>query len=476
MRTAVALLLLVASGAAAESKPRLSRVGHGWQSMVFRSGDRVIKYTKHRITECDVMPQRWDALRAALTEHSQQAYNRLLKSPEFAAWRHVLLPSEQPRRFVSVQQYAQGRPWKALSAEARQRAQLELQALNAAAQRVVPSVPDPFTNGNVLFHSDGRIESWVDLAAVYTFANQWKAQQPGFATARELINQRREQLGFRKKTNLKAFRVGNGWARRFEGGDLQWGDALVVANLEHGQAYVVKYGFRQKYESWAPAALSSRRKQVNELLGVPLEDGHDGVQRFERGRLTYVPGDPEPIRIEITHPLPPSHTEFRYQTRERLGEGANSRVWRVEHNQPQYSHLTVLKEIRDGSGRRWLPLMDEATRALQAERVVSAMNRLRADAAFASRFGAIVPETITPRPGFLLQEELRGVGISELRPELREHAAHEVRAAAHLAQQILPELLISTGACNFRFDPENGNATSWYDILSDTQRQPSLYR
>jgi hypothetical protein len=462
-------------------RPRLTRLGRGWQSVAFRAGEKVLKFGRKRIEESDVMPERWDKLRKALLEHTLDVYDRLGKSPAFAAWRHVLLPTERARKFMMVQEFAHGRPYNALEPDAKPVAQQQRQALAEAAQAALPGVEiDPWNNGNVTFHRDGRIRSWLDPAGVYGFAKQWKYKQPGAEKGRGLIRQRIGERGYQKKEWMQLFRIGNGWARRVKGGDLQWGDALVVANLEQGRAWVVKYGFREVYEGRAPSAISPRRRSVAEVLGLPLEDeqslGRGAIQHFERGRLIYDPDQPEPIRVEVDHPLPATRTAFEHSVLEPLGGGLNTTAWRVRHNLPQYAHLTVLKKIHEASAWRWRPLMDLATRAREAERIVAATARLRSDAGFTARFGDIVPETISPQPGYLLQAEARGVTYGELGQPVREQADRDIREAARMARHILPELALSSAQVNFRFDAATGKLTAWYDLLSDTQPQPSLYR
>src|SRR5690606_12179494 len=108
---------------------------------------------------------------------------------------------------------------------------------------------------------------------------------------------------------------------------------------------------------------------------------------------------------------------------ERLPSGFGAEVARIEHDRPGYGHLTILKRIHENSPNRNFPHLDALGRERAAQRIARVAHVLRTDRRFVARFGPhLIPETISPEPGLVLQQRGEGVPYAELGPTQRAQA------------------------------------------------------
>jgi hypothetical protein len=167
---------------------------------------------------------------------------------------------------------------------------------------------------------------------------------------------------------------------------------------------------------------------------------------------------------------------FAAKSQRKLGSGCRSTVTLVTHTHDKFRHLPVLKVIHKvhphevraaGSAER--------ARELYAHRVVGVASLLRENNKFRRKFGDIVPETISPAPGMILQALGEGVRYKELSRSKRGDAKSAVAAAAKKAER-LHGIRATTAKKNFLFNPTDGRISSWYDMISDAARhsQPRL--
>jgi hypothetical protein len=166
---------------------------------------------------------------------------------------------------------------------------------------------------------------------------------------------------------------------------------------------------------------------------------------------------------------------FKSRSLRTLGFGCRSSAALVEHNYREFKHLTVLKtvrtvrrdEIKAAGGS------EKAAKELYVHRVVGVTEILRKSRRMRRRFGDIVPETISPAPGVMLQRRGEGVPYKRLSEDKRAVAKKEIAELVKIARRVLPGKLAPTKAKkNFLFDPSSGKISSWYDLISDAERHP----
>jgi hypothetical protein len=143
------------------------------------------------------------------------------------------------------------------------------------------------------------------------------------------------------------------------------------------------------------------------------------------------------------------------QTR-RLGGGAVSKAWAIG---PDW----VVKIVR----RRgmWMPQHDAAKRKALADQTVLLHDLLRANPEFVARFGRIIPETCSPRPGTVLQRRVSGLKFSELGLRSQLVALQQMQDVTLAAEKAAPghKIDVFNGLNdNFVFDP-GGKLTGWFD-------------
>jgi hypothetical protein len=101
-------------------------------------------------------------------------------------------------------------------------------------------------------------------------------------------------------------------AQRAIGGNLKFGDALVVAHPAGDTAHVVKHGFLSAYAQ----DLLGLGKPLHESLGLPRDEEHETVagsghliQHFEHGYLTYTKQDGVGVVLDLGHARNPESGE-----------------------------------------------------------------------------------------------------------------------------------------------------------------------
>jgi hypothetical protein len=293
-RAATAALILCAQVAIVRGAA-LRRIGSGWTSIVFRAGNKVIKYAKPRIPQADMMPVHWEKMRLAYLDETVELDHKLLESPYFEAFRHVITRSQRPRTYLFTQDFIEGigETWffkDQLSEAARRVADGELNRAAAAGNLAAPGADLDFNSGNVLFDANGHFAHWFDRAGGYWWALKWKQQQPGYAEAIGRIRAHAAARGLTLDPVTQPFWLNDAWAQRVHGDGVHGGEGLLVFNPRTGNVYTID-GFRSFYEGPAPYRLAGRKMPVMELLGPPTSDqlwqGAQAVQRFERGQLTW---------------------------------------------------------------------------------------------------------------------------------------------------------------------------------------------
>jgi len=243
------------------------------------------------------------AKRAAQVEYSIWVVEKLRASPRFQAWRDKVPPLFTLGPYTLVQRRARGLAMGQLSAEAKKVAEGEKAAIYAAGAAAIPGVELDLNDGNVLYTPEGRIVSWFDPAGGCSWIPDWHEGQPLVQSfwdrASALIHQRIDGTAFRPTTPKQ--RMGGSYGKRIEGGDLAFGDALVIANLDVAvnRAFVVKNGFRAAYDSTGRP--ESPDEPLGNVLGAPLDEEHgEGdriVQHFEHGWLSWSPA--EDVRVHL---------------------------------------------------------------------------------------------------------------------------------------------------------------------------------
>ncbi|MCC6751665.1 MAG: hypothetical protein IT371_28695 [Deltaproteobacteria bacterium] len=151
---------------------------------------------------------------------------------------------------------------------------------------------------------------------------------------------------------------------------------------------------------------------------------------------------------------------------ETVGEGISSRVYRVRVDDPALRHLTIAKVVKRYSLTRAPQLAKARVRKYLADDAVATAQVLRGSETFRRRFGQIVPDAVSPRPGVILQEEARGTPYERLAPAQRAVARAEIAEAARMAEELLPGRTASRATVNFLFDRDTGKISAWYDHLS----------
>ena len=305
------LLALSASLAAAEPPARIDAklrargwkyLGSGWTADVWRSpdGKSVYKRIKSTIASGDLMPVPDAAKRAAFVKHSIWVIEALRSAPEFAAYRHLLPRTSRLGRFGMTQAVASGVQADTLTGAARARAETVRNAIKEAAQHALPGVEIDANIGNILFDATGAPvkNGFFDPAGgwwarTWTKAHPVTRDVPAGSTA--LLDRKLAQdpRGFQRSAGM--LRVGDGYAYRLSGGNLKFGDALLIANLDKNDAFVVKHGFKMAYEEVDHPASAGR--PLGEVLGLPVDEEHADaspgakpgqvIQHFEHGALTW---------------------------------------------------------------------------------------------------------------------------------------------------------------------------------------------
>jgi hypothetical protein len=161
-----------------------------------------------------------------------------------------------------------------------------------------------------------------------------------------------------------------------------------------------------------------------------------------------------------------------YRLYERLHGGCNSRVHRVEHDLEGLTHLTVLKKIRPHHAARHTTDFDEAACKAAADEIVETASVLRASWELRARFEDIVPETMSPAPGYLLTAMAKGVGYQTLGSTQRRTAASDYEAMRKIAKRLLPDYNVSNNLDNATFDPRTGRIVCWFDHLAHRSKPP----
>src|SRR5262245_20223987 len=107
-----------------------------------------------------LVPSVWSIIAAARVagyvsaywDHVEEVDRKLLASPAFAAYAHLLAPLTRERRYKFTQPYVKGRSYQKLSDKAKLVADRELKAVWRAARRAIPGEDFDLNHGNVLFH------------------------------------------------------------------------------------------------------------------------------------------------------------------------------------------------------------------------------------------------------------------------------------------------------------------------------------
>lgn len=231
----------------------------------------VYKRTKPTIRE-GLMPTPDPSMRTMFRDQTLWVVDSLRDAPSFRAFAHLLPTTRASGRFGILQERARGIPIGDLPADAQVRARGELERVKTAAMAALPGVEIDANDGNIFFHPDGRAASLFDPAGGWwaRLLNDKVASKPGFD-----VDKKRGP-----------FHVGNSIAWRVQGGDLKFGDAWVVANVDAKAAFVVKHGFLSAYRAVREG------HPTYERLGPPLEDerevqpGHF-EQRYAHGTMTW---------------------------------------------------------------------------------------------------------------------------------------------------------------------------------------------
>lgn len=257
----------------------------GWTADAFllkgRAGapaEWVYKRIKPTIPSGNLMPKPNARLRTTFRDMTLWVLAGLAQSPHFEAYKDLLPETQAHGRFAMLQALGKGLAYKDLSDGAQGRANNEVALIKAAAQKALPFVEIDVNKGNILFDASGKATSLFDPAG------GWWARLLGDAL-------RGDRRDWRVDHKSRPLFVANSVALVVKGGDLKFGDALLVANVDRGKAFIVKHGFKMVYER--PHALSGN-KPLFELLGPPTSEetlvGDNSYrQTFERGEMRWDP-------------------------------------------------------------------------------------------------------------------------------------------------------------------------------------------
>jgi len=279
-------------------------LGSGWTANAWLSADGKTFYKRIKpiIAEGDLMTTPNAAKRRAFVEHTVWVIDQLRSAPEFAKYRDLLPRTRTQGRFGVVQDAAHGIEIGELTGAAHALAAQTIEDVKHAAQWSLPGVEIDVNPGNILFAKDGHPVKYGFFdpaggwwARTWTKANPATRDRQGGSWALITRKLSQDQRAWKRDADIKP--IGDSFAFRVDGGDLQFGDAIVVANLERKDAFVVKHGFKQVYESNTQP--DSHGRLIAKVLGAPMDEEHADtrsgalpgqvIQRFERGYLTWDP-------------------------------------------------------------------------------------------------------------------------------------------------------------------------------------------
>ena len=277
-------------------------LGAGWTANAWLSADgkTVYKRIKPIIESGELMTTPNAAKRRAFVEHTVWVMDQLRAAPEFAKYRDLLPRTRAQGRFGVVQDAAHGVEIGELTGEAHAHAEQTIKDVQHAAAWALPGVEIDVNPGNILFAKDGHPVKYgfFDPAGGW-WARTWTKAKPATRDRQggswALITRKLDgdKRAWKRDADIKP--IGDSFAYRVDGGDLQFGDAIVVANLLRRDAFVIKHGFKQVYESTTHP--ESHGRLMAKLLGAPVDEEHADtrpganpgqvIQRFERGYLTW---------------------------------------------------------------------------------------------------------------------------------------------------------------------------------------------
>ena len=146
---------------------------------------------------------------------------------------------------------------------------------------------------------------------------------------------------------------------------------------------------------------------------------------------------------------------FRKSKPKLLGGGAVSKAWGNDE--------WVAKQVmRTGM---WMKDVDPIKRKALADESAQVQEKLRNNKEFVTRFGDIIPETLTPRPGLLVQKRISGLKFTDLDTRTQMSALTHMEEILVTAEKIVPENKLDAfngSNDNFRFD-KSGKVTGWFD-------------
>ena len=274
---------------------RATRLGDGWTAAVWGNDDWVVKVIKADVPQASgraVEP----AKRQAMVDYAIWVTDKLRASSRFRDWRDRVPPVFSPGPYALAQRRAKGVWFDQLSPSAKERARAQNATILAAAAAALAGIEwdlNEWNPRNAMYDAEGTLVSWFDPCGAGSWVPGWHDGQPLVKSfwdrASAQIHRRIDGTPFRPTASK--FPIGGSYAKKIEGGDLAFGDGLVVANLDAGvdRAFVIRHGFRIAYESTQYP--ESAGKPLWTLLGAPLDEEHpEGehvVQHFEGGTLTW---------------------------------------------------------------------------------------------------------------------------------------------------------------------------------------------